>query len=368
VKLKRTISLASVALVSAFALVACGSDSNGSGTSSSGAAAASGDCPKGTLNASGSTAQANAMSQWTKDYLGLCPGATVNYNAVGSGQGITDFTNAQTSFAGSDSPLNADKGEVAAADKRCKTGKAVNLPMVPGPIAVVFNVDGVTDLTFTPSVLAQIFAGKVTKWNDPAITALNSGAKLPDATILTVHRSDSSGTTDNFTKYLTAAAASDWTFDHDKVWKAPGGQGAKGSDGVSGAVKSTPNTLAYVEYSFATLNNLSVAQIDNGGGAVKLTPDAVSKAVGAAKVTGTGDDLTLALDYTTTVAGAYPIILVTYEITCVQGLAADQAALVKGFLGYTSSDAGQAKLTDLGYAPLPKEIQTQVQAVVAKIS
>ena len=367
-KLKRTISLASVALVSAFALVACGSDSNGSGTSSSGAAAASGDCPKGTLNASGSTAQANAMSQWTKDYLGLCPGATVNYNAVGSGQGITDFTNAQTSFAGSDSPLNADKGEVAAADKRCKTGKAVNLPMVPGPIAVVFNVDGVTDLTFTPSVLAQIFAGKVTKWNDPAITALNSGAKLPDATILTVHRSDSSGTTDNFTKYLTAAAASDWTFDHDKVWKAPGGQGAKGSDGVSGAVKSTPNTLAYVEYSFATLNNLSVAQIDNGGGAVKLTPDAVSKAVGAAKVTGTGDDLTLALDYTTTVAGAYPIILVTYEITCVQGLAADQAALVKGFLGYTSSDAGQAKLTDLGYAPLPKEIQTQVQAVVAKIS
>lgn len=370
-KLKRTISLAGVALVSAFALVACGSDSNGTGSSSSaasGGAAASGDCPKGTLNASGSTAQANAMSQWTKDYLAECSGATVNYNAVGSGQGITDFTNGQTSFAGSDSPLNADKGEVAAADKRCKTGKAVNLPMVPGPIAVVFNVSGVTDLTFTPSVLAQIFAGKVTKWNDPAISGLNSGAKLPDASILTVHRSDSSGTTDNFTKYLTAAAASDWTFDHDKVWKAPGGQGAKGSDGVAAAVKSTPNTLAYVEYSFATLNNLSVAQIDNGGGAVKLTPDAVSKAVGAAKVTGTGDDLTLALDYTTKVSGAYPIILVTYEITCVQGLPADQAALVKGFLGYTSSDAGQAKLTELGYAPLPQEILTRVQAVVAKIS
>jgi len=369
VKLKRTISLSGVALVSALALVACGTDSNSTGSSSTGtSAAASGTCAKGTLNSSGSTAQANAMSQWTKDFQQVCSGSTVNYNAVGSGQGITDFTNAQTSFAGSDSPLNADKGEVAAADKRCKTGKAVNLPMVPGPIAVVFNVSGVTDLTFTPSVLAQIFAGKVTKWNDAAITALNSGAKLPDATIVTVHRSDSSGTTDNFTKYLTAAAASDWTFDHDKVWKAPGGQGAKGSDGVAGAVKSTPNTLAYVEYSFATLNNLSVAQIDNGGGAVKLTPEAVSKAVGAAKVTGTGDDLTLALDYTTKVDGAYPIILVTYEITCVQGLPADQAALVKGFLSYTSSDAGQAKLTDLGYAPLPKEIQTKVQAVVAKIS
>ena len=158
VKLKRTISLAGVALVSAFALVACGSDSNGSGGSSgeSGGAAASGDCPKGTLNASGSTAQANAMSEWIKAYRATCPGATINYNAVGLRPGHHGLHQrpdlVRRLRLGRSTP---DKGEVAAADKRCKTGKAVNLPMVPGPIAVVFNVTGVTDLTFTPSVLAQ---------------------------------------------------------------------------------------------------------------------------------------------------------------------------------------------------------------------
>ncbi|HTY72479.1 MAG TPA: phosphate ABC transporter substrate-binding protein PstS [Actinomycetes bacterium] len=365
---KRTTSLAAVALASVLALAACGSNSNGGSSSGSSAGASGATCAKGTLNASGSTAQANAMSQWIKDYQTQCSGATINYNPVGSGQGITDFTNGQTSFAGSDSPLNPAKGEVDAANKRCTNNSAVDLPMVPGPIAVVYNLSGVTSLTMNPSVLSQIFSGKITKWNDPAIAAINSGVSLPNATIVTVHRSDSSGTTDNFTKYLTAAGGSDWTYNHDKVWAAPGGQGAKGSDGVSAVVKSTPNTIAYVEQSFATLNNLSIAKIDNGAGAVELTPEAVSKAVAAATVVGTGDDLSLSLDYATKTPGAYPIVLVTYEITCLQGLSSDQAALVKGFLTYTSSDAGQGKLTALGYAPLPPEIQAKVQAAVAKIS
>ena len=218
-------------------------------------------------------------------------------------------------------------------------------------------------------MLSKIFSGKITKWNDPAIKSLNSSATLPEATITTYHRSDASGTSDNFTKYLLANDATDWTYGHNKQWPAPGGQGAKGSDGVSAAIKSTPNTIGYVEWSFATQNKLQMAQIDNGGGAVTahaLTASARPSA--AATVVGTGDDLTLKLDYTTKVAGAYPIILVTYEITCVQGLAADQAKLVKGFLTYTSSTEGQAKLTPLGYAPLPTEIQTKVQGVVAKIS
>ena len=363
--------LAGLALISALALAACGSDSNSSGGSSSssaGGGAAAISCASGTLNASGSTAQANAMSEWVKDYQTACSGATINYNGVGSGQGVTDFINAQTSFAGSDSPLSPDKGEPAKADARCKTGKAVDLPMVGGPIAVVYNLSGVTGLTMTPQVLAQIFSGKVTKWNDPAIAAINSGVTLPSSQITTVHRSDSSGTTDNFTKYLATAAPADWTYGHDKVWKAPGGQGAAKSDGVSAAVKSTPGTIAYVEWSFATQNQLGISRIDNGGGPVDLTADAVSKAIATATVTGTGDDLSLQLDYATKTAGVYPIALVTYEITCVQGLASDQAALVKSFLTYTASTAGQAKLTSLGYAPLPTEIQQKVQAVVAKIS
>jgi phosphate transport system substrate-binding protein len=369
VKLHTPVRLAAVAILGAVALTACGSDNNSTGASSGGTSAGGAAyCASGTLNASGSTAQANAMTEWIKDYQTACNAATINYNGVGSGQGVTDFTNAQTSLAGSDSALDPTKGEPTKANNRCKTGDAVDLPMVPGPIAVVYNVSGADNLVFTPQVLAKIFSGKITKWNDPAIAALNSGAKLPSASITTFHRSDASGTSDNFTKYLLANDPTDWTFDHNKQWPGPGGQGAKGSDGVSAAIKSTPNTIGYVEWSYVTQNNLQMGQIDNGGGAVTLTADSVGKAVSSAQVTGTGDDLTLKLDYATKVADAYPIILVTYEITCEKGLSADQAKLVKGFLTYTSSSDGQGKLTALGYAPLPSAIQTKVQAIVAKIS
>jgi phosphate transport system substrate-binding protein len=372
VKLSRTGRLAGAALAGTLAMSACGSDNNTSSTSSSaeGSSTAAGSiaCEKGTLNSSGSTAQANALSQWIKDYQTACSGATINYGGGGSGQGITDFVNGQTAFAGSDSPLNKDKGEPDKANARCKTGNAVDLPMVTGPIAVVFNVQGVTSLTLTPSLLAKIFSGQITTWNDPAIASANPGVTLPGSTITTVHRSDSSGTTDNFTKYLTAAAAADWTFGHDKQWKATGGQGSKGSDGVSATVKSTPNTIGYVELSYATNNDLNYAKIDNGAGAVELTTDAVAKAVAAATIIGTGDDLSLKLDYATTAPGAYPILLVTYEITCLQGLPADQASLTRSFLTYVASTEGQAKLSSLGYAPLPTEIQQRVQAAVAKIA
>ena len=372
-KLSRTGRLAGAAMVGALALTACGSDDNtssttSSGPGSSGTATNAIACAKGTLNASGSTAQANAMSQWIKDYQTACSGATINYGGGGSGQGITDFVNGQTAFAGSDSPLNKDKGEPEKANARCKTGSAVDLPMVAGPIAVVYNIQGVSALTLTPSLLAKVFNGTITTWNDPAIAAANPGVTLPGSKITTVHRSDSSGTTDNFTKYLDAAAKADWPLGHDKQWKATGGQGAKGSDGVAGAVKATPNTIGYVEFSYATNNSLSYAKIDNGAGAVELTTDNVAKAVAASTVTGTGDDLSLKLDYATKAPGAYPILLITYEITCVSGLPADQAALTKSFLTYISSTDGQAKLGSLGYAPLPTEIQSKVQAVVAKIA
>ena len=367
-KLHTPARIAAVAVLGTLALAACGSDNNNSGSSSSAGGAAPAYCASGTLNASGSTAQANAMTEWIKDYQTACGSATINYNGVGSGQGVTDFINGQTSFAGSDSALDPTKGEVDKANARCKTGSATNLPMVPGPIAVVYNVQGADNLVFTPQVLSKIFSGKITMWNDPAIKSLNASATLPAAKITTYHRSDASGTSDNFTKYLLANDPTGWTYGHNKQWPAPGGQGAKGSDGVSAQIKSTPNTIGYVEWSYVTANKLQMGQIDNGGGAVTLTADSVGKAVAAATVVGTGDDLTLKLDYTTKTAGAYPIILVTYEITCVQGLAADQAKLVKGFLTYTSSTEGQAKLTPLGYAPLPPEIQTKVQGVVAKIS
>ncbi|MDX6225270.1 MAG: phosphate transport system substrate-binding protein [Frankiales bacterium] len=352
----------SAAAVAVLALSGCGSDN---AASAGGQPSAKANCATGSIMASGSSAQANAMSEWVKGYTASCSGATINYQAVGSGAGIQAFIQGSTAFAGSDSALKDE--EHGPADARCKSGKAIDLPMVAGPIAVAYNLPGVDSLTLTPSLIAKIFSGKVTTWDDPAIAAVNSGAKLPSKAIQSFHRSDSSGTSDNFTKYLTAAAGSDWTYDHAKEWKAPGGQGAKGSDGVTTSVKQTEGGVAYVEYSFAKNASLGVAKVDNGAGAVELTPDAVGKAVEAATVVGAGNDLALKLDYTTKVPGAYPIALVTYEITCEKGLSSDQLAVVKSFLAYTAGD-GQQTLTDLGYAPIPASLQAKVTAAIAALS
>lgn len=362
----RIAAAAGLTLAGAMLLTACGSDENADGGSPSSSSSAI-TCVSGTIKASGSSAQKNAMTEWINAYQKACPDATIEYSPSGSGAGIQDFINNQTSFAGSDSALKDD--EQPKANARCGTGnQAINLPMVVGPVAVAYNLPGVDTLVMTPEILAGIFGNTITKWNDPAIAAANSGVTLPDATIAQFHRSDSSGTTDNFTKYLTAAAGSAWTYSSGKDWTAPGGQGAKGSDGVASALKSTPNSIGYVEYSFTQEGGLGVAEIDNGGGAVALTPESAAKAVESAQVTGTGNNLTLKIDYTTTTPGAYPIVLVTYEITCEKGLPADQLDLTKAFLTYTASADGQSKLVDLGYAPLPESLDTKVQDAVASLS
>jgi phosphate transport system substrate-binding protein len=371
VKLQRHGIMAGLALTATLALAACGSDNNNapSASGSSGGATGGGgsiSCASGTLTAQGSTAQANAMAQWIKAYQTACSGAQINYQGTGSGAGQTAFISGTADFAGSDSPLpDADQPK---ADARCKSGPAIHLPMVTGPIAVAYNLSGVTDLQLKPATLAQIFAGKITKWNDPAIKADNASASLPSTAILTVHRSDSSGTTDNFTKYLAAAAKTDWTFAHDKVWKAPGGTAQKGSDGVGGAVTKTAGAIGYVEWSYAQVNNLSTAKIYNGAGEfTALTGDAAGKTIASAKVTGTGDDLKLSIDYNTTAAGAYPIVLVTYEIVCDKGNPADKLGLLKSFLTYISGTAAQSSVSSIGYAPLPDSVRTKVASVISNL-
>jgi phosphate transport system substrate-binding protein len=323
-------------------------------------------CATGSLKAEGSTAQTNAIQQWIKDYQAKCSGTTISYNPTGSGAGVKQFTGGQVDFGGSDSALDPTKGEVAAAEKRCG-GPALNLPMVTGPVAIAYKLNGVTDLTLTPDVIAKIFLGQITTWNDPAIKALNSSANLPSTKITVFFRSDESGTTQNFEKYLAASAPSLYTAEPSKTWSGKVGQGKAKSQGVQQAVSSTDGGIAYLEWSFAGSAGLSMAKIDNGGGAVALDADSAGKAVSAAKVTGTGDDLTLKLDYATKVAGAYPLILVTYEIACEKYSDAAIGSLVKSFLTYTSGQ-GQAGLKNLGYAPLPPDIDAKVQASVAKIS
>ena len=322
-------------------------------------------CATGELRSSGSTAQGKVMEQWIADYNSKC-GANLNaYGGGGSGKGIQDFLGNQVDFAGSDSALKEDQAKTAM-DSRCSGNPALDLPMVTGPIALAYNVSGVDSLTLTPEVIAGIFSGTITNWNAPEIAALNSGVTLPDLAIQAVHRAEDSGTTENFTKYLKAAAPDAWTFDPAKAWAAPGGVAAQGSDGVSKQVASTDGSIGYVEWGFAVDDGLKVAKVDNGGGAVELTAESAGQAVAAADVVGTGQDLALKLDYTTKEPGVYPIVLVTYEIVCSAGNG-DKGELLKSFLGYTATD-GQTSLQDLGAAPLPAEIQTKVIAAAQTIS
>ncbi|WP_424536115.1 phosphate ABC transporter substrate-binding protein PstS [Sphaerisporangium viridialbum] len=364
--------LAAAAIAGVLSLAACGTDDNNGGTDTASAPASAGsagsDGLSGTINAAGSSAQANAIAEWKKSFQGANPGVSINYQPSGSGAGVQSFIQGTIAFAGSDSALKEDKGEPAQADARCKTGKAINLPMVIGPVAVVYNLPGVDSLQLSPQTIGDIFNSKITKWDDAAIKKDNPDAKLPSTPIQAFHRSDESGTSDNFTKFLKTTAG--WPYEPAKAFPAEAkGQGAKGSDGIAQAVKGAEGAISYVELSFAENSGLTKAKVANGSGEfVELTPESAAKTVEAAEVQGTGNDLKLSIDYATKAAGAYPIVLVTYEITCEKGLSAEDSKLVKSFLTYTASDEGQTALTGLGYAPLPATLVAKVRTAVEAIS
>jgi phosphate transport system substrate-binding protein len=350
----------SAAALAAMTMTACGSDDNsgtssssasGSGSGSSSAAAA--ECGgKASLTAEGSTAQQNAIAEFNKAWGEACSGKSLAYNPTGSGAGVTQFIAKQVDFAGSDSALAADQVDPAA--QRCGGNPAWNLPLVFGPVAMAYNVEGVDNLVVNADVLSKIFTGAITTWNDPAIAALNSGATLPDTKITPIYRSDSSGTTDNFQTYLAAAAPQAWTKGAGKEFQGGAGEGAQKSSGVVQAVQATPGAIGYVEKSPAAAANLPFAQIDSGAGAVALTDETTAKAVGDAKFKAEGLDLTLDLNalYASKEAGSYPLMLATYEIVCSKGYDADTAAAVKSFLT-VSANQGQAALSAAGFVPLP---------------
>jgi phosphate transport system substrate-binding protein len=361
----------SIAALAGLTLSACGSDNN-AGTSSSsaasGTASSSADCAgKNSLTAEGSTAQQNAIAEFNKVWGQVCSGKTLAYNPTGSGAGVDQFIAKQVDFAGSDSALKDD--QVAKAADRCGGGEAWNLPLVFGPVAMAFNVEGADKLVVNGDVLAKIFSGQIKKWNDPAIAALNSGATLPDADIKPIYRSDSSGTTDNFQKYLGAAAPQAWTKGAGKEFQGGAGEGAQKSAGVVQAIQATPGSIGYVEKGFAQQAGLKMAQIDSGGGAVELTDESTQKAVDTAKFKSEGNDLTLDLNalYASKEAGVYPLMLATYEIVCSKGYDADTAAAVKSFLT-VSANEGQANLSAAGYVPLPDAFKERLLKSVDAIA
>ncbi|MCT7354373.1 phosphate ABC transporter substrate-binding protein PstS [Streptomyces sp. 15-116A] len=368
---RRALALGALAVSGALALTACGSDDTGEangGDASATAQAGNIDCgdAKGQLQASGSSAQKNAIDAWVKQYTAACKDVQINYRPDGSGAGITAFTQGQTAFAGSDSALKPD--EVAASKKVCSGGQGIDLPMVGGPIAVGFNVPGVDTLTLDAATLAGIFDSKITNWNDEAIKKLNPDAKLPDLKIQAFHRSDESGTTDNFTKYLKAAAPDDWKYEPGKAWEAKGGQSAQGSSGVAQQVKQTSGAISYFELSYAKEGIKTIDIKTEAAEPVKASVENATAAIGAAKVVGQGKDLALELDYTPSADGAYPIVLVTYEIVCDKGNKAETLPATKSFLNYIASEDGQSLLADAGYAPMPEEIITKVRETISSLS
>ena len=360
----------SATAITGMTLTACGSDNNSgssSSTGASGSSSSSADCGgKNQLTAEGSTAQQNAIAVFNQVWGQKCPGKNLSYNPTGSGAGVTQFIANNVDFAGSDSPLSKDQPDAAA--KRCGGNPAWNLPLVFGPVALAYNVQGADKLTVNGEVLAKIFSGGITNWNDPAIAALNSGVTLPDEKITPIYRSDSSGTTDNFQKYLTAAAPDAWTKGAGKEFQGGAGEGAQKSAGVVQAVQATPGSIGYVEKGFAAQAGLPMAQIDTGSGAVALTDDTAKKAIDSAKFAADGKDLVLDLNsiYATKEAGAYPLILATYEIVCSKGYPADTAAAVKSFLT-VSANYGQDGLPAAGYVPLPDAFKQRLLASVSAI-
>ncbi|WP_141717940.1 phosphate ABC transporter substrate-binding protein PstS [Nocardia altamirensis] len=368
--LKRSSALAGVLAVGAMTLVACGSDENTPSDPANAANSSVACGGKKALKASGATAQKNAMDRFVAAYEANCDGYTLNYTSSGSGAGVNEFIGGQTDFGGSDSPLSSKKEEPAKAQERCGA-PAWNLPTVFGPIAITYNIDGVTDLVLDGPTAAKVFNGAIATWDAPEIKALNPNAKLPSDKIAVIFRSDESGTTDNFQLYLDAASDGAWGKGAGKAFTGGVGEGAKGNEGTSAAIKNTKNAITYNEWSFAKSQNLSIAQIITSAAKtpVKLDTASAGKAIDGVKIKGEGNDLVLDTSsfYKPTEAGAYPIVLATYEIVCSKYKDAETAKAVKAFLNSATTN-GQKGLDEAGYIPIPDKFKTRLNTAINAIS
>jgi len=336
---KRTLAAALAAV--ALATTACGTDTNGTAPN----AAASG-CPSGTLTGAGSTFVATLAQQWIKDFGSRCPGATITYQSVGSGAGITQLTEGTVGFAGSDATLKPAEEQALAAK-----GAVLTIPWAAGGVAVLVHLNGVDAVRLSPATLAGMYAGTVKRWDDAAVAADNPGVRLPHTEVRVVHRSDGSGTTKVFTSYLTATAPDVWKAGADKEVDWPAGLGAKGSDGVATAVKQTDGAVGYAEVSYARAAGLTMASIRNGAGEyAQPTAAAVSAALAEPSA------------YTAKAAGAYPISTVTYVIA-----REHSSPLLAAFVRYALTD-GKAAAEPLAYAPLPDAVATKALADADRLS
>ncbi|WP_181307909.1 phosphate ABC transporter substrate-binding protein PstS [Nonomuraea fuscirosea] len=304
------------------------------------------------ITGSGSTAQKGAMDAWRAEFRRMHPDFRVDYRANGSGAGIRDFIAGATAFAGSDVVMSSE--EQGRADRRCG-GRALHLPMVIGPVAVAYNLPSVPDLRLSPGTLTGIFSGRITRWDAKEIAADNPGVRLPDARVRPVHRAGESGTTHNFTAFLRAMGR--WPHEPSMVWRGAG-PAIGGSDGIVQVIQYSEGSIGYVEYGYASNARLRIAKIRNASGRfVELSPESATRAMEGARVVDGEHGPIVRFDYRTRIPGAYPIVMITYEIAC-EG---EPDPLVRTFLSYTAGDAGQSYLALYGYAPLPHDILASVR-------
>ena len=318
----------------------------------------------GELTGAGATFPAPVYVEWIGGFQQANPGVKLNYQSVGSGAGIQQFTKQTVDFGASDAFMKPE--EITAAEAARAGAKVEQIPTVFGSIVLAYNLAGSPKLNLDSDTLAAIFLGTITKWNDPKIVALNPDIKLPATDIKTVHRSDSSGTTNSFTSYLTAVSP-DWAAGpkSGKTVQWPNGVGGQGSDGVAGIIKQNENSIGYVEFAYASQNNMTVAAMKNASGKF-VAPTLDSTTAAATGIQIPADMNLLPLVMNSKNPDAYPIVSSTY-IQAYTVMPADKAPAFKAFLTWALGDEGTAIAKDLGYAPLPDDLKAAALKLVDAI-
>jgi phosphate transport system substrate-binding protein len=360
---KRLTTIGAVAIAGTILLSSCAANEGDTTTDPS----ATASDLAGTIDGAGASSQGSASEAWVAAFQTANPDVTINYDPSGSGAGREAFIAGGVSYAGTDSALKQEEIDGGFAACVPDTGY-IQVPAYISPIAVIFNVEGVDELNLDAATIAGIFKGTITTWNDPAIVALNADAKLPSAAITAVHRSDDSGTTKNFADYLNKVAPTIWDAKAEDVFPYPVGEAAQGTSGVVDAVTNGTNTIGYADASKA--GKLGVAAIKVGEEFVNYSPEAAAAVVSGSPAGDTaGDtDLAIKLDRETTDPSQYPLVLVSYIITCTEFVDAEVSPLVKAYVGYITSEKGQAEAAaSAGAAPLSAELSAKVATVLKSI-
>jgi phosphate transport system substrate-binding protein len=322
----------------------------------------------GTLVGGGASSQGSAQEAWTAAFQTENSGVTVEYDPSGSGAGRDAFMAGASSFAGSDRAFN-DEELAADSFAACVPGTGIiEIPAYISPIAIIFNLEGIDSLNLDAATIASIFKGEVTSWDDPAIVSQNDGVTLPSAPITAVHRADDSGTTENFTEYLGAAAGDVWDAEADGVWPHEGGEAAPQTSGVVDAVTSGTGTIGYADASRA--GDLGTVAVKVGDEYVPYSAEAAAAIVDASPFMEerSEGDLAIELDRTSEAAGVYPVVLVSYLIACAEYEDSETAALVKAYFSYIISAEGQATgAREAGIAPISDTLFEKASAAVDSI-